>query len=51
MAILPKSGPHIASLQAIEDGAKKSAGMTRQILDFSKVESSEKLTEIDLSVW
>lgn len=49
MATLPKTGTHVASLQAIEDGAKKSAMMTRQILDYSKVESVEKITNINLT--
>lgn len=47
--ILPKTGPHKPSLQAIEDGARKSALMTQQILNFSKSESISSLTKIDLA--
>ncbi|MCB0332574.1 MAG: response regulator [Bdellovibrionales bacterium] len=49
--ILPSSGNHTESLQAIEDGARKASLMTRQILDFSKLDLEERpvclnLTEI-----
>lgn len=48
IATLPHSGTHIESLKAIEDGAKKSALMTRQIVNFSRA-SSDQETTIDLS--
>lgn len=38
--ILPKTGGHVESLGALEDGARKAASMTQQILNFSKLDSS-----------
>lgn len=46
---LPKTGPHLDSLQAIEDGANRSAQMARQILSYVKQESSAEPVEIDLT--
>ncbi len=48
MATLPQTGNHGESLRAIEDGAKKAALMTRQIVNFSR-QSSEHETVIDLT--
>lgn len=45
---LPPSGAHIESLSAIEDGARKSALITQQILNFSKVDSTGESAEVDL---
>ena len=47
-AILPATGNHIDSLTAIEDGARKASSLTRQILDFSKLDTEERVTKIDL---
>ena len=38
--ISASSGPHVESLKALEDGARKAAGMTQQILNFSKLDAS-----------
>jgi len=46
--ILAKEGSHSESLKAIEDGAKKASGLTRQILDFSRLDTSERPERIDL---
>jgi len=47
--ILPSSGNHIESLQAVEEGAKKASSLTQQILSFSKPENEEKPAKINLS--
>ena len=46
--ILPESGPHVESLNAIEEGGKKASTMTQQILNFSKLDTAEKLLKINL---
>jgi len=46
--ILSKEGSHAESLKAIEDGAKKASGLTRQILDFSRLDTSERPERINL---
>lgn len=46
--VLPKEGEHFESLRTIEDGAKKASQMTRQILDFSRLETSERPERVDL---
>jgi len=46
-SILPRTGTHIESIDAIEQGAKKSAQITRQILAFAKKEEDE-VTQISL---
>jgi len=46
--ILPENGPHIESLDAIEEGAMKASVISKQILQFSKLETSETLKKIDL---
>lgn len=49
MATLPGTGPHIASLKAIEEGCRKSALLTRQILNYSRTDVAESPIDIDLS--
>ncbi len=46
--VLPKSGPHVESLSAIEDGARKSSAITQQILNFSRFDPSDEASRIDL---
>jgi len=46
--ILPRSGPHVESLAAIEEGARKGTTLTGQILNFSRLESTEKAAPVDL---
>ncbi|MCB0360256.1 MAG: PAS domain-containing protein, partial [Bdellovibrionales bacterium] len=38
---LPEAGPHADSLEAIEDGARRAASLTQQILSFVQVKTSE----------
>lgn len=40
-SILPRTGAHVESIDSIEQGAKKSAQITRQILTFAKQEVEE----------
>lgn len=47
-AILPQSGPHIESLNAIEEGTKKGASITQQVLSFSKLDTFQSATEVSL---
>lgn len=47
-AVLPPEGNHAESLQAIQDGALKASSMTQQILNFSKLDSSEQPVQVDL---
>lgn len=46
--ILPKSGDHVESLGAIEDGARKGTALTQQILSFSKLDGAEKVSEVNI---
>jgi signal transduction histidine kinase/CheY-like chemotaxis protein len=46
--ILPQSGPHIESLDAIEEGSKKASVMTQEILNFSRLRTVEKNESVDL---
>ena len=46
--ILPKQGPHVESLGAVEEGAKKASSIVQQILNFSKLDTAEKLVSINL---
>lgn len=46
--VLPRTGTHVDSVAAIEEGARKAASMTQQILNFSKVNPEEKPSPIDL---
>lgn len=45
---LPKNGDHAESLVAIEDGARRAARMTEQILEFARGETREQ-TSIDIA--
>lgn len=47
--VLPTVGPHIESISAIENGAKKSSFMTQQILNFSRVDAYDDVASLDLS--
>lgn len=47
--IMPQEGDHTESLKAIEDGAMKASLLTRQILDFSKVDTDQKPTVVDFT--
>ena len=49
LAVLPTTGAHVESLQAIEDGAKRSAQMTRQIVNFAKAEEIDTVDQVDLT--
>ncbi len=46
--ILPKTGPHLDSISAIEEGGNRSAQLSRQILSFIKQDSSTELVKLDL---
>ncbi len=46
--ILPGKGPHVESLTAIEDGAKKATTIIQQILNFSRLDSAQKSGKINL---
>jgi two-component system cell cycle sensor histidine kinase/response regulator CckA len=47
--ILPGAGPHVESLAAVEEGAKKASSITQQILNFSRLDPSERPTRLDLN--
>jgi two-component system cell cycle sensor histidine kinase/response regulator CckA len=47
--VLPANHQGSESLSAIEEGALKAAGLTQQILNFSRLEASEQLSEVDIS--
>lgn len=47
--ILPGQGAHVESLKALEDGARKAAGMTQQILNFSKLDASGGPVKVDVA--
>jgi signal transduction histidine kinase len=47
--VLPETGIHSESLQAIEEGSMKAAQLTQQILNFSKLKTVEKLELINLN--
>lgn len=47
--LLPENGPHLESLTAIEEGAKKASTLSQQILRFSKFESSEAPKKININ--
>lgn len=47
--ILPASGPHVESLGAIEEGAKKASSITQQILNFSKLDTAQRPSRLDLN--
>lgn len=46
--ILPKQGPHIESLTAIEDGTRRGSAITQQILNFSKLDSQATAGPVDV---
>lgn len=46
--VLPEEGSHCESLGAIEDGARKASMITQQILNFSKLDTTEALVKVDL---
>lgn len=45
---LPERGKHLESLLAIEDGARRAALMTQQILSFTKADNAGEFTNVDL---
>ncbi len=45
--ILPTSGPHLDSLKAIHEGARKATALSQQILNFSKLDTTEESVEVD----
>lgn len=47
--VLPKQHQGFESVLAIEEGALKAAGLTQQILSFSRLEASEQLTQVEVS--
>jgi two-component system cell cycle sensor histidine kinase/response regulator CckA len=47
--ILPGQGQHVESLKALEDGARKAAGMTQQILNFSKLDASGGPVKVEVA--
>ncbi|MFM1847742.1 MAG: hypothetical protein RL417_1216 [Pseudomonadota bacterium] len=47
--ILPATGPHVESLGAVEEGAKKASSITQQILSFSKLDTSQRPARLDLA--
>lgn len=46
--VLPKDNQGLESVQAIEEGALKAAGLTQQILNFSRLETSEHLSQVNV---
>lgn len=48
MLTLPENGPHSESLKAIEEGARRAASMTQQILNFSKTDGDDHREEVNL---
>jgi len=46
---MPQTGPHVDSLDAIEEGGNRSAQLMRQILSFLKNDNSVKPTKLDLA--
>jgi two-component system, cell cycle sensor histidine kinase and response regulator CckA len=47
--ILPGVGSHVESLNSIEEGAKKASLITQQILNFSKLDTTEKAARVNLA--
>ncbi len=47
--ILPQSGAHVESLNAIEDGGRKASLMTQQILNFSRYEAEDKPARVNMN--
>jgi signal transduction histidine kinase/CheY-like chemotaxis protein len=46
--ILPKTGPHVESLNAIQQGAKKSSSLSQEILKYSKLDTSNHYVSNDI---
>lgn len=46
--VLPSRGMHVESLTAIEEGARKGSMMTQQILNFSRLESGEQVSAVEV---
>jgi two-component system cell cycle sensor histidine kinase/response regulator CckA len=46
--VLPQNNPGAESLAAIEEGALKASGLTQQILNFSKLDASDELSQVDV---
>jgi signal transduction histidine kinase/CheY-like chemotaxis protein len=46
---MPKSGPHVDSLNAIEEGGNRTGQLVRQILSFLKNDTSMKISRLNLS--
>jgi len=46
--ILPASGSHVESLTAIEDGARRASTVTQEILNFSRIEVSDRAVPVEL---
>jgi signal transduction histidine kinase/CheY-like chemotaxis protein len=46
---MPKTGPHVDSLDAIEEGGNRTGQLVRQILSFLKNDSSMKIARLNLS--
>ncbi len=47
--VLPQAGDHVESIAAIEEGALRASSLTQQILKFSKVDSADLTSRVDLS--
>jgi CheY-like chemotaxis protein len=45
---LPRDHQGSESIEAIEEGALKAAGLTQQILNYSRLEASEQLAQVDV---
>jgi two-component system cell cycle sensor histidine kinase/response regulator CckA len=46
--ILPETGAHTLSVKAIEEGTKRASSLTKEILNFSRMEISEKPKPVEL---
>ncbi len=46
--VLPQKGDHAESLAAMEEGALRASALTQQILKFSKIDSKEATTRVDI---
>lgn len=47
--VLPQKGDHAESIASIEEGALRASSLTQQILKFSKVESQDATSRVDLA--
>jgi two-component system cell cycle sensor histidine kinase/response regulator CckA len=47
-SVLPTPGMHTEAVAAIEEGALRGAGLTQQILTFSRLEAGEQFARVDL---